>query len=61
MIIRKYIDFKAPLTSEQIARLDALAKKPDEDIVFDEDCPELTEEQLGRMKRVNSLREKTTA
>ena len=55
MIIRKYIRFDEPLTAEQEARLKALAALPDDEIVFDEDCPELTDEQLAQMKRVNPL------
>jgi len=39
-----------PLTPEQIARLDALKDRP---IVFDEDCPEMTDEQLKQFKRVH--------
>ena len=39
-----------PLTPEQIAELEALKSRP---IVFDEDCPETTEEQLRQFKRVN--------
>ena len=39
-----------PLTHEQIARLDALKDRP---IVFDEDCPEMTDEQLKQFKRVH--------
>lgn len=39
-----------PLTPAQIAELDALKDRP---IVFDEDCPETTEEQLRNFKRVN--------
>ena len=42
-----------PLTPEQEAELDALAKMSDDDIVFDEDCPELTDEELKQFKRVN--------
>ena len=38
-----------PLTPEQIKRLDDLKNYP---IVFDEDCPELTDEQLKRFKPV---------
>ena len=52
--VRKWIDLNAPLTTEQMAELDALKEKKDEDIVFDEDCPSLTEEQLKQFKRVNS-------
>ena len=39
-----------PLTPEQIAEIEEAAKYP---IVFDEDCPEMTEEQLRQFKRVN--------
>ena len=42
-----------PLTPEQKAELDALSKMSDDDIVFDEDCPELTDEELKQFKRVN--------
>lgn len=37
-------------TPEQIARIREAAKYP---IVFDEDCPEMTEEQLRQFKRAN--------
>lgn len=40
------------LTPEQKERLDALSKMPDDEIVFDEDCPELTDEQLIRATRL---------
>lgn len=39
-----------PLTPEQIAEIEEARKSP---IVFDEDCPEMTEEQLAQFKRVN--------
>ena len=39
-----------PLPPEQIQRLDALKDRP---IVFDEDCPEMTDEQLRQFKRVH--------
>ncbi|MDR3336847.1 MAG: BrnT family toxin [Treponema sp.] len=38
------------LSPEQIARLDEAAKYP---ITYDEDCPELTDEQLAEFKPVN--------
>ena len=50
MIVKYTLDLNAPLTPEQIARIEAAAKLP---IVFDEDCPEMTEEQLARFKPVN--------
>ena len=42
-----------PLTAEQIKRLDALKDRP---VAFDEDCPELTEEQLRQFRRVKPRR-----
>lgn len=39
-----------PLTPEQIAEIEEARKHP---IVFDEDCPEMTEEQLKQFRRVN--------
>ena len=41
MTVRKEIDITKPLTNEQKKMLDELETRP---IVFDEDCPELTEE-----------------
>ena len=38
------------MTPEQIKRLDALKDRP---IVFDEDCPEMTDEQFRQFKRVH--------
>lgn len=40
------------LTREQIAEIEAHAPR-DEDIVYDEDCPPMTDEQLRQFKRVN--------
>lgn len=45
-IIRKMIYENEPLTTEQINELEKLDKRP---IVFDEDCPELTDEQLEQI------------
>ena len=39
-----------PLTPEQIEEIKEAAKYP---IVYDEDCPELTPEQLSQFRRVN--------
>lgn len=47
MIIRKEIDLNAPLTDEQKQMLKALKDRP---IEFDEDCPELAEEQLSQFR-----------
>jgi hypothetical protein len=40
------------LTTEQIAQLDEAAKRP---ITYDEDCPELTDEQLAEFRPVNGM------
>ena len=61
MLVTKVIDINAPLTPEQEAELDALAKMSDDDIVFDEDCPPQTEEQLKKFKRVNPRQKEKTA
>lgn len=42
-------------TPEQIERIRALKNRP---IVYDEDCPKLTEEQLKQFKHVNPKRQK---
>lgn len=47
-----------PLTEEELEELRALKNRP---IVFDEDCPELTEEELKQFKRVNPRRREHTA
>ena len=47
-----------PLTDEQRERLEALKQMNDDDIVYDEDCPKLTEEQLAQFKPVNPRRKK---
>ncbi|MBP3760666.1 MAG: BrnA antitoxin family protein [Ruminococcus sp.] len=53
MIIRKEIDFKQPLTEEQKQMLENLKTRPVEP---DEDFPELTEEQLAKMKKISEIR-----
>jgi hypothetical protein len=60
-IVTKIIDVNAPLTEEQKARLAVLKNMSDEDIVYDEDCPELTDEQLKQFKRVNPRRKEKVA
>ena len=42
-----------PLTEEEKAEIEALKQRSDDDIVYDEDCPKLTVEQLKQFKRVN--------
>ncbi len=49
MMIRKEYIPGTPLTPEQIKRLDELKDHP---IVYDEDCPEMSDEQLKQFKRV---------
>ena len=50
MIVTYTITKDQKPTPEQIARIRAAAKRP---IVYDEDCPEMTEEQLRQFRRVN--------
>ncbi len=47
-----------PLTDEEREEIRALKNRP---IVFDEDCPKLTEEQLRQFKRVNPLKKKAAS
>ena len=58
MLVRRVIDVNAPLTEEQKAELEYLRNMSDDDIVYDEDCPKLTEEELKKFKRVNPLPKK---
>ena len=43
---------RKPLTPEEIAEIEARAPR-DEDIVYDEDCPPMTDEQLKQFRRVH--------
>ena len=43
---------RKPLTPEEIAAIEARAPR-DEDIVYDEDCPPMTDEQLRQFRRVH--------
>ena len=61
MLVRKVIDVSAPLRPEQIERLKLLENMTDDDIVFDEDCPPQTPEQLKKFKRVNPRQPKDKA
>ena len=61
MLITKVIDLNAPLTPEQLERLKLLENMTDDDIVYDEECPPQTEEQLKQFKRVNPRRKKQAA
>ena len=49
---------RKPLTPEKIAAIEAQAPR-DEDIVYDKDCPPMTEEQLRQFRRVHPRREDT--
>ncbi len=53
MLIRDTGDLNRSLTPEEKEMLEALKDKP---IVFDEDSPELTDEQLKRFVRVSEMR-----
>ncbi|MCD7957322.1 MAG: BrnA antitoxin family protein [Lachnospiraceae bacterium] len=53
MIIRKNIDVTQEVTSDQIEMLEAAAKQP---VVYDEDSPELTEEELAEFSRISEKR-----
>ena len=48
-IVRKFIRADTPLTPEQIEKLKALENRP---IVYDEDCPPLTDEELEKMAAI---------
>ena len=50
MIVTHEFDPDRELTPQQVEELKELENWP---ITFDEDCPELTEEQLKQFKRVN--------
>lgn len=50
MMIRKEIDFSKPLTDEQKKMLEELKTRP---VTPDEDCPEMTAEQLKQFARVS--------
>ena len=54
MIVRKFIYEGQKPTSEQQAELDALRNMSDDDIICDEECPELTDEELSRMRPVGT-------
>ena len=58
MLVTRVIDVNAPLTPEQKAELAVLKQMTDDDIVYDEDCRKLTEEELSQFKRVNPRRKK---
>lgn len=53
MIVQKEIDVTAPLTPEQKEMIKKASKMP---IVYDEDSPELTDEELAQFRRVSDIR-----
>ena len=53
MMVKKIIDVSKTLTEEQQKMLEEMEKFP---IVYGEDCPELTEEELSQFRRVSDLR-----
>ena len=53
MTIRKEIDLNKPLTAEQKQLLEDRKTRP---VQTDEDCPDLTAEQLSQMVRVSEMR-----
>lgn len=53
MIIRKDINLNKPLTEEQIEMLEKLKTRP---VIPDDDCPELTADQLSKLARVSETR-----
>lgn len=57
MIVKKFINFDDPLTPEQIAELKALEEMPDEEIIYDDEFPELTDEELSEFRRIAPLTE----
>lgn len=61
MLVRRIIDVNAPLTPEQKAELAVLKQMTDDDIVYDEDSPKLTDEQLSQFKRVHPRQKKKVA
>ncbi len=57
MTIRKEIDLNKPLTNEQKKMLEALKSRP---VCPDDDCPELTPEQLSQLVLASKERCKQT-
>ena len=54
MAIKKYnLDQNSNLTDEQILELKEASMRP---FSFDEDCPELTDEELARFKRITEIK-----
>ena len=56
MIITYSITENQKPTPEQIQRIKEAAKRP---VVYDDDCPEISDEQLSRFRKVTSFCEET--
>lgn len=52
-MVRKEIDFNNSLTASQVEMLETLKNR---DVEPDEDCPELSAEQLSQFKRVSEIK-----
>ncbi|MBO4608864.1 MAG: BrnA antitoxin family protein [Lachnospiraceae bacterium] len=53
MTVKKNIDLEKPLTNKQLKMLDEMKNSP---VVYDEDCPELTPEELKQFRRVADIK-----
>lgn len=60
MIVRHEVDLSKPIqfTEEQLKMIEALRQMDDSEIVFDEDCPEQSPEQLKEFRRVKDMPER---
>ena len=52
IMVKKEINFSEGLSEEQIEMLRNLEKRP---IVYDEDCPELSEEELSQFRHISEI------
>lgn len=52
-MIKKTIDVNAKPTAKQIKMLQEMESSP---VVYDNDCPELTEEELSQFRRISDVR-----
>ena len=50
---RKEIDVNKPLSKKQLKMLEEMEASP---ITYDEDCPELTEEELLKFRKISDMR-----
>ena len=53
MLVQKEIDVTTPLTSEQKEMIRRASEMP---IVYDEDSPEMTDEDLAQFRRASDIR-----